>query len=67
MTLLGCGNGWELRRNRLFYARIYETQKKYFEADREGYIRTYPTIHENKENGKLRQLIKLLKRLTKGH
>jgi len=40
---------------------------KYFEADREGYIRTYPSIHETKEKGKLRQLIKLLKRLKKGH
>jgi hypothetical protein len=37
--------------------------KKYFESDKEGYIRTYPSIHETKETGKFRQLIKLLKRL----
>ena len=42
-------------------------KSKYFEADREGYIRTYPTIHETKEKGTLRQLIELLKRLKKGH
>jgi hypothetical protein len=40
---------------------------KYFESDKEGYIRTYPSIHETKEKGRLRQLIKLLKRLKKGH
>jgi len=40
---------------------------KYFEAEKKGYIRTYPSFHETKEKGKLRQLIKLLKRLEKGH
>jgi hypothetical protein len=42
-------------------------RNKYFESDKEGYIRTYPSIHETKEKGTLRQLIKLLKRLKKGH
>jgi hypothetical protein len=31
-------------------------KNKYFESDREGYIRTYPSIHETKENGKLKQI-----------
>jgi hypothetical protein len=42
-------------------------KNKSLEADKEGFIRTYPSIHEQKEKGKLRQLIKLLKRLKKGH
>jgi hypothetical protein len=42
-------------------------KNKYLETDKEGYIRTYPSIHETKEKVKLRQLIKLLKRLKKGH
>jgi hypothetical protein len=42
-------------------------KNKYFEADKEGFIRTYPSIHETKEKGILKQLIGLLKRLKKGH
>ena len=42
-------------------------KNKYFEADREGYIRTYPSIHETKEKGKLSLLMKLLKRLKEVH
>ena len=42
-------------------------RNKYFESDREAFIRTYPAIHETKEKWKQRQLIKLLKRLKKGH
>ena len=43
-------------------------KNKYVEADREGYIRIYPSIHETKETvGIFTQLIKLLKRLKKGH
>jgi len=42
-------------------------KNKYFESDQEGYIRIYPSIHETKEKGKLRQLINLLKRLKRGH
>jgi hypothetical protein len=42
-------------------------KNKCFESDKEGYIRTYPSIHVTKEKGKLRQLMKLLKRLKKGH
>ena len=44
-----------------------QKRNKSFESTNEGFIRTYPSIHEIKEKGKLRQLIKLLKRLKKGH
>jgi len=44
-----------------------QKRNKSFESTNEGFIRTYPCIHETKEKGKLRQLIKLLKRLKKGH
>jgi hypothetical protein len=41
-------------------------RNKYLEADKEGYIRTYPSIHEQaNEMGIFRQLIKLLKRQLK--
>lgn len=42
-------------------------KKKYFESDKEGYIRIYPTIHDTAEKSKLNFLIKLLKRLKKGY
>jgi hypothetical protein len=51
------------------FATMNETMKqrnKYLEADKEGYIRTYPSIHEQaNERGIFRQLIKLLKRQLK--
>ncbi len=42
-------------------------KNKYFESDQESYIRIYPSIHETKEKSKLRQFIKFLRRLKKGH
>jgi hypothetical protein len=35
-------------------------KNKYFESDQEGYIRTYPSIHETKEKGKLRIPLKVV-------
>jgi len=46
---------------------LLKQKNKYFEADKEGYIRTYPSIHETKEKGIFKHLIKLLKKLKKGH
>ena len=42
-------------------------RKKSYEASREGWITVYPSLHENKEKGKLRRIIKRLIQLRKGH
>ena len=48
--------------------KLMKHKNKYVEADREGFIRVYPSIREPKETvGIFTQLIKLLKRLKKGH
>jgi hypothetical protein len=33
----------------------------------EGFITVYPSLHENKEKGKLRRILKKLIQLRKGH
>ena len=42
-----------------------QKRKKYLETDKDGFIRVYPSLHGTKEKGKLRLLIRLLKRLKK--
>ncbi len=41
--------------------------KKSYEVSREGLITAYPSLHEHKEKGKLRRILKRLNRLRKGH
>ena len=42
-------------------------RKKYYEVSSEGWITVYPSLHENKEKGKLRRILKRLIQLRKGH
>jgi hypothetical protein len=42
-------------------------RKKSYEVSREGWITVYPSLHENKEKGKLRRILKRLIQLKKGH
>jgi len=41
--------------------------KKTYEATREGFINVYPSLHEQKEKGKVRRILKRLIQLRKGH
>jgi hypothetical protein len=41
--------------------------KKSYEVPREGFITVYPSLHEHKEKGKLRRILKRLIQLRKGH
>jgi len=41
--------------------------KKSYEVTREGFITVYPLLHESKEKGKLRLILKRLIQLRKGH
>jgi hypothetical protein len=41
--------------------------KKTYEVSREGYINVYPSLHENKEKGILRRILKRSIQLRKGH
>jgi hypothetical protein len=52
---------------RLIELSVKQKRKKYLETDKEGFIRVYPSLHETKERGRLQLLIRLLKRLKKGH
>ena len=51
----------------LINSSMKQKRKKYFETDKDGFIRAYPSLHETKEKGRLQLLIRLLKRLKKGH
>jgi hypothetical protein len=42
-------------------------RKKSYEISSEGWITVYPSLHENKEKGKLRRILKRLIQLRKGH
>jgi len=41
--------------------------KKSYEVSREGWITVYPSLHENKEKGTFRRILKRLIQLKKGH
>jgi len=41
--------------------------KKNYEVSSEGWISVYPSLHENKEKGMLRRILKRLIQLRKGH
>jgi hypothetical protein len=42
-------------------------RNKSHEVSREGFITVYPLLHESKEKGKLRLILKRLIQLRKGH
>ena len=42
-------------------------RKKSFEVTKEGWIIVYPSLHEQKEKGTLRRILKRLIQLRKGH
>jgi len=42
-------------------------RKKNYEVSSAGWITVYPSLHENKEKGKLRLILKRLIQLRKGH
>ena len=42
-------------------------RKKSYETSSEGWITVYPSLHENKEKGKLRRILKRSIQLRKGH
>ena len=41
--------------------------KKRYEVSSEGWITVYPSLHENKEKGMLKRILKWLIQLKKGH
>jgi len=41
--------------------------RKTYEVTKEGWITVYPSLHEQKEKGKLRGILKKLIHLRKGH
>jgi hypothetical protein len=41
--------------------------KKTYEVTKDGWITVYPSLHEQKEKGKLRRILKRLIQLRKGH
>jgi hypothetical protein len=47
--------------------RMAGTKKKTYIVSKEGWINVYPSLHENKEKGMLRRIIKRLIQLKKGH
>jgi hypothetical protein len=51
----------------IIYLMVDTTHKKNYEVSREGFINVYRSLHENKEKGKLRRILKRLIQLRKGH
>jgi len=42
-------------------------KRKEYDANKEGRITDYPTLHETKEKGKLKRILKKLIHIKKGH
>ena len=42
-------------------------RKKSIEVTKDGWITVYPSLHEQKEKGILRRILKMLIQLKKGH
>ncbi len=41
--------------------------KKTVEYDKSGWLRVYPSLHESKDKFRIKHLLRILKRLKKGH